>query len=96
MGKSSLRKKIKSAIYVSILVVSLAIMISPLPEGTIILSLIISYFGYKLTGNIYVTIATYTVTFVITLILIKKLNLIAKFKAQLKKIAARREDEEAR
>ena len=96
MGKSSLRKKIKSAIYVSILVVSLTIMISPLPEGTIILSLIISYFGYKLTGNIYVTIATYTVTFVITLILIKKLNLIAKFKAQLKKIAARREDEEAR
>lgn len=96
MGKSSLRKKIKSAIYVSILVVSLAIMISPLPEGTIILSLIISYFGYKLTGNIYVTIATYIVTFVITLILIKKLNLIAKFKAQLKKIAARREDEEAR
>lgn len=96
MGKSSLRKEIKSAIYVSILVVSLAIMISPLPEGTIILSLIISYFGYRLTGNIYVTIATYIVTFVITLILIKKLNLIAKFKAQLKKIAARREDEEAR
>ena len=79
-------KKIKSVILTLILAVGLAIMLSPLPEGTIILSLILSYFGYKLTGNIYITIATYIFTFIITIILIKKLNLIAKFKARLKKI----------
>lgn len=81
-----LLKKIKSAVYASILVAGLAVMISPLPEGTVILSLILSYFGYELTGNIYITIATYIVTFLITIILIKKLNLITTFKAHLKKI----------
>jgi len=83
-------KKIKSVIYTIILVVGLAIMISPLPEGTFVLSLILSYFGYKLTGNIYLSIATYVVTFTITILLIKKLNLVSKFKAQLKKIRSRR------
>jgi len=83
-------KKIKSVIYTVILVVGLAIMISPLPEGTFVLSLILSYFGYKLTGNIYLSIATYVVTFTITILLIKKLNLVSKFKAQLKKIRSRR------
>lgn len=89
MGSPTL-KKIKSVIYTVILVVGLAIMISPLPEGTFVLSLILSYFGYKLTGNIYLSIATYVVTFTITILLIKKLNLVSKFKAQLKKIRSRR------
>lgn len=89
MGSPTL-KKIKSVIYTIILVVGLAIMISPLPEGTFVLSLILSYFGYKLTGNIYLSIATYVVTFTITILLIKKLNLVSKFKAQLKKIRSRR------
>jgi TctA family transporter len=61
-------------------------MISPLPEGTIVLSFVLSYFGYWLTGNIYVTIAPYLVTFIITIVLIKKLDLVAKFKGQLEKI----------
>ncbi len=80
-----LLKKIKSVVYTSILVAGLAVMISPLPEGTLILSLILSYFGYELTGNIYITIATYIVTFLVTIILIKKLNLITTFKTHLKK-----------
>lgn len=86
LNDTSLKKQLKSAIYTLILIVGLAIMISPLPEGTIILSLILSYFGYRLTGNIYITIATYIVTFIITIVLIKKLDLIAKFKVQLRKI----------
>lgn len=78
--------KIKSVVYTVILVVGLAVMISPLPEGTFILSLMLSYFGYKLTGSIYSAIATYVITFAITILVIKKLNLVSKFRAQLKKI----------
>lgn len=88
MGRLS-AKKIKSIVYMIILTVGIAVMMSPLPEGTIILSFVLSYFGYTLTGNIYVTIAIYIVTFIVTIILIKKLDLIAKFKAQLKKIRSR-------
>ena len=92
MGKSV--KKIKSILYTLLLLLGLAVMISPLPEGTVILSLILSYFGYKLTGNIYITIATYLVTFIITIILIKKLNLINRFKVKLRTIrAVKRNDE---
>ncbi len=89
-------KKVKSAIYTVILIVGIAIMISPLPEGTIILSFVLSYFGYTLTGNIYVTVVIYIGTFIITIILIKKLNLIAKFKAQLKKIRSQKTSENNR
>ncbi|MCW4052014.1 MAG: hypothetical protein NWE78_02240 [Candidatus Bathyarchaeota archaeon] len=81
-------KRIKSAFYAVVLIMGLIIMISPLPEGTIILSLLFSYFGYKFTGNIYITIATSAVTFVVTIILIKKLNLISRFNAKLKTLRA--------
>ena len=77
-------KKIKDMIYFAVLAFGLAIMISPLPEDTMILSLALSYLGYNLTGNIYITILIYVATFIITIILIKKLRLIAKFKARLK------------
>jgi hypothetical protein len=86
LNDASLKQRITSIIYTLILIVGLAIMISPLPEGTIVLSFVLSYFGYWLTGNIYVTIATYLVTFIITIVLIKKLDLVAKFKGQLEKI----------
>ncbi len=91
MNDASLKQRITSVIYTLILIAGLAIMISPLPEGTIMLSFVLSYFGYRLTGNIYVTIATYLVTFIITIVLIKKLDLVAKFKGQLKKIRGARE-----
>jgi hypothetical protein len=86
-----LKRKITSILYTLILIVGLVIMISPLPEGTIMLSLVLSYFGYRLTGSIYVTVATYIVTFIITLVLIKKLDLVVKFKKQLRKIRRKKE-----
>jgi hypothetical protein len=64
-------------------------MISPLPEGTLLLSLLLSYFGYQLTGNLYITGAIYVVTFLVTLGLIQKLHLIAKFKTRLAKLRGR-------
>ena len=91
MNDASLKKKFTSILYTLVLLIGLAIMISPLPEGTIILSLVLSYFGYTLTGSIYVTIATYILTFIITIVVIKKLRLIAKFKAQLRKIRGEKE-----
>ena len=92
MGNSV--KKIKTILYTLLLLLGLAVMISPLPEGTIVLSLILSYFGYQLTGNIYVTIATYVVTFIITIFLIKKLNLISRFKAKLRSIRVAKGNDE--
>ncbi len=85
VGWGALRK-IWGALYTVVLLVGLAVMISPLPEGTLLLSLLLSYFGYRLTGNLYVTGAIYVVTFLVTLVLIQKLHLIAKFKAQLEKL----------
>jgi uncharacterized membrane protein len=91
LNNISLKRKITSILYTLILIVGLVIMISPLPEGTIMLSFVLSYFGYRLTGNIYVTVATYIVTFIITLVLIKKLDLVIKFKKQLQKIRSKKE-----
>jgi hypothetical protein len=91
LNNISLKRKITSILYTLILIVGLVIMISPLPEGTIMLSLVLSYFGYRLTGSIYVTVATYIVTFIITLVLIKKLDLVVKFKKQLRKIRRKKE-----
>jgi hypothetical protein len=76
----------KSALYAVVLIVGLALMISPLPEGTLLLSLLLSYFGYQLTGSLHLTLATYLVTFLLTLVLIKKLHLIAKSKTQLENL----------
>lgn len=89
-------KRVKSAFYAVVLVLGLIIMISPLPEGTIILSLILSYFGYRLTGNIYVTIGTSLVTFIVTIILIKKLNLVSRFHKRLKSLRAHSNGDEKR
>lgn len=89
-------KRIKSAFYAVVLIMGLIIMISPLPEGTIILSLIFSYFGYKFTGNIYITIATSAVTFIVTIILIKKLNLVSRFHTKLKSLRADSKGDEER
>jgi len=88
VGWGALRK-IWAALYTLVLLVGLAVMISPLPEGTLLLSLLLSYFGYQLTGNLYVTGAIYVVTFLFTLVLIQKLHLIAKFKTQLAKLRDR-------
>ncbi len=89
-------KRVKSAFYAVVLVLGLIIMISPLPEGTIILSLILSYFGYKFTGNIYITIGTSLVTFIVTIILIKKLNLVSRFHKRLKSLRADSNGDEKR
>jgi hypothetical protein len=89
-------KRVKSAFYAVVLILGLIIMISPLPEGTIILSLIFSYFGYRITGNIYITIGTSLVTFIVTIILIKKLNLVSKFRTRLKSLRIRSNGDEKR
>ncbi len=89
-------KRVKSAFYAVVLILGLIVMISPLPEGTIILSLILSYFGYRFTGNIYITIGTSLVTFIITIILIKKLKLVSRFHTKLKSLRAHSNGDEAR
>ena len=80
------KDKITNVIYTIILVAGLFIMISPLPEGTIILSFALSMIGFKFANNIYFSKLTYIITFPITLIMIKKLHLIEKFKKQYNKI----------
>jgi hypothetical protein len=89
-------KRVKSAFYAVVLILGLIVMISPLPEGTIILSLILSYFGYRFTGNIYITIGTSLVTFIVTIILIKKLNLVSRFHTKLKSLRAHSNGDEER
>jgi len=80
-------KKILSTFYLLILAVALFVMISPFPEGTIILSFILGYFGYTFSGrSLWTAVLTYVITFPITLILTKKLHLIGKFKKEFKRI----------
>jgi hypothetical protein len=54
-------------------------MISPFPEGTIILTIVLGYFGYRFTGNWTLTIAISAITFITTLILSWKFHLLQKF-----------------
>jgi len=83
-------KKILSLFYLLILAVALFIMISPFPEGTIILSFILGYFGYHFSGgSLWTAVLTYVITFPITLIITKKLHLIGKFKKEFKRIRGR-------
>jgi hypothetical protein len=80
-------KKILSLFYLLILAVALFIMISPFPEGTIILSFILGYFGYHFSGgSLWTAVLTYVITFPITLIVTKKLHLIGKLKKEFKRI----------
>jgi hypothetical protein len=80
-------RKILMPFYLLILAVALFIMISPFPEGTIILSFILGYFGYHFSGgSLWTAVLTYVITFPITLFLTKKLHLIGKFKREFKRI----------
>jgi uncharacterized membrane protein len=54
-------------------------MISPFPEGSLILAFVLGFFGYQFTGNLTITIAISITTFLSTLILTWKFHLLQKF-----------------
>ena len=83
-------KQIKNVLITVILAIGLFMMISPLPEGTIIISFVLSLLGFKFTHDPRVSVVIFIVTFIATLAIIKKYDLINVFKERMKKLRANR------
>jgi hypothetical protein len=55
--------KLKKYVAIVILAVAIIWMLTPIPEGSIILSIILAYFGYKLTLDFQTSVLIFIITF---------------------------------
>jgi hypothetical protein len=82
---STLVGKLKKYVAIVILAAAIVWMLTPIPEGSIILSVILAYFGYKLTLDFQTSVLIFIITFMLTLTIFSKLKLLEKLRTSLKK-----------
>jgi hypothetical protein len=77
--------KLKKYLAIIFLAIAVFWMLTPIPEGSIILSIILAYFGYKLTLDFDTSVLIFILSFMFTLTIFSKLKLLEKLKTLLKK-----------
>jgi len=78
-------QKVKRFLIILVLTVAVVWLLTPIPEGSIILSVILAYFGYQLTLDFSTSVLIFLVTFMLTLLVFSRLKLLEKLRRTLKK-----------
>jgi len=78
-------QKVKRFLIILVLTVAVVWVLTPIPEGSIILSVILAYFGYELTLDFSTSVLIFLVTFMLTLLVFSRLKLLEKLRRTLKK-----------